>query len=55
MPKSHAYLKTMTKQPAKFQIYKTVWELRTQGTHRLSSNTEVEKGDSVKKIKKKKK
>ena len=40
MPKSLAYLQTMIKEPAKFQIVgiKLYEGLRTQGTHHLSSN-----------------
>ena len=40
IPQSHAYLQTITKELAKFEIdrYKTYEELHTQGTHRLWSN-----------------
>ena len=46
MPKLHAHLQTMTKEPAVFQTdrYKTYEKLCPKGTHHLSSNASVKKG-----------
>ena len=47
MPKSHAYLQTMTKSLQDFKLIgiKLYEELRTQGTHPLFSNALVENNE----------
>ena len=51
MPKPHAYLQTMTKDSANFKLIgiKLYEDLRTQCTHRMSSNDFVEKGKYLRK------